>query len=78
MTREAAKQMFRDDKDAYGKPRSVMRKIDAIYDAIEKQKTTQTSELRKLYKRIVGRDKLHDSDDYFIEEITKIFHDEKE
>ena len=35
MTREEAKQMFRDDKDSYGKPRAIMSKIDKIYDDFE-------------------------------------------
>lgn len=37
MTREEAKQMFREDKDAYGKARGVMGKIDKIYDDFEKE-----------------------------------------
>lgn len=32
MDRKTAKQMFRDDKDSYGKPRAVMTKIDKIFD----------------------------------------------
>jgi len=35
ISREEAKQMFRDDKDAYGKPRAIMSKIDIIYDSLE-------------------------------------------
>jgi len=35
MTREEAKEMFRNDKDSYGKPRGVMGKIDKIYDEFE-------------------------------------------
>jgi hypothetical protein len=37
MNREQAKQMFRDDKDAYGKPKAVMSKIDKIYDEFEQE-----------------------------------------
>ena len=37
ITREEAKEMFRSDKDAFGKPRGVMKKIDAIYDSIDNQ-----------------------------------------
>ena len=32
MTREQAKELFREDKDSYGRPRSIMKKIDKIYD----------------------------------------------
>ena len=35
MTREEAKDLFRNDKDAYGKPRAIMHKIDQIFDAFE-------------------------------------------
>lgn len=35
MTRDEAKNMFRGDKDSYGKPRAVMNKIDMIYDEFE-------------------------------------------
>lgn len=35
MTREEAKEMFRKDKDAYGKPRHIMKNIDKIYDDFE-------------------------------------------
>lgn len=34
MTREA-KELFRNDKDAYGKPRHIMKNIDKIYDDFE-------------------------------------------
>ena len=36
MKREEAKNMFRNDKDAYGKPKAIMHKIDQIYDDFEK------------------------------------------
>ena len=35
MTREEAKDLFRMDRDAYGKPKAVMTKLDKIYDSIE-------------------------------------------
>lgn len=35
MNREAAKDMFRKDKDSYGKPKAIMKKIDKIYDEFE-------------------------------------------
>lgn len=35
MTREEAKELFRSDIDAYGKPRKVMGKINDIYDEFE-------------------------------------------
>jgi len=34
MTREEAKEMFRNDVDAFGKPKKIMSKIDSIYDSI--------------------------------------------
>ena len=37
MKREDAKDLFRKDKDSYGKPKGVMGKIDLIYDDIEDQ-----------------------------------------
>lgn len=41
MTREEAKQMFREDKDAYGKPRAIMTKIDKIFDEMEEKFTIE-------------------------------------
>lgn len=35
MKREEAKELFRNDKDAYGKPKAIMTKIDKIYDEFE-------------------------------------------
>ena len=46
MTREEAKQMFREDKDSYGKPRAVMTKIDKIYDDFEQEKEDMRQWLR--------------------------------
>ena len=37
MTRKEAKDLFRNDKDSYGKPRAVMTKIDEIYDDFESE-----------------------------------------
>lgn len=34
ITREEAKEMFRNDKDSFGKPKGIMGKIDMIYDSI--------------------------------------------
>jgi hypothetical protein len=36
MTREEAKKMFREDRDAYGKPKAIMHKIDQIFNEFEK------------------------------------------
>jgi hypothetical protein len=36
MTREDAKKWFRTDIDSYGKPKSIMNKINKIYDDMEK------------------------------------------
>lgn len=33
ITREEAKEMFRNDKDSFGKPKGIMGKIDKIYDS---------------------------------------------
>lgn len=35
MTRDKAKKMFREDVDAYGKPKKIMTKIDKIFDYFE-------------------------------------------
>ena len=35
MNRKAAKKMFREDKDSYGKSKAIMSKIDKIYDEFE-------------------------------------------
>ena len=37
MKRKEAKQMFRDDKDSYGKPKAIMSKIDKIYDEFDNE-----------------------------------------
>ena len=37
MTREEAKQMFRDDKNSYGAYKAVMSKINKIYDDFENE-----------------------------------------
>jgi hypothetical protein len=37
MKREEAKDLFRKDKDAYGKPRGIMGKIDLIYNDFDKE-----------------------------------------
>jgi len=38
MTREEAKELFRNDRDAYGKPRHIMKNIDKIYDDFEAER----------------------------------------
>jgi len=38
MKREEAKDLFRKDKDAYGKPKSIMHKVDKIFDDFEIEK----------------------------------------
>jgi len=43
MTRDEAKELFRKDKDSYGKPKGVMGKIDQIYDEFEERELTKTS-----------------------------------
>ena len=45
MTREQAKSLFIDDKDAYGKPKGVMGKIDKIFDEFEKDKSNTLNRL---------------------------------
>ena len=35
MTRKEAKKLFREDTNSYGKPKSIMSKIDKIYDDFE-------------------------------------------
>lgn len=52
MTREEAKSLFRNDKDSYGKPKSIMTKIDLIYDEFEKEKQELITPLKKLNELI--------------------------
>lgn len=40
MTRKEAKELFRSDKDAYGKVKAPMSKIDLIYDEFERDNLT--------------------------------------
>ena len=42
MNRETAKDLFRKDRDSYGKPKGVMRKIDQIFNEFEKSKTCKS------------------------------------
>jgi hypothetical protein len=49
MKREDAKNLFRKDKDSYGKPKGVMGKIDLIYDDFEFQQN-EIEYLRKSVK----------------------------
>lgn len=51
MTREEAKQMFKEDKDAYRKPRAIMTKIDKIFDEFEQEK----EDLKEYYKDYYSR-----------------------
>ena len=37
MDRKAAKELFKNDRDSYGKPKAIMHKIDQIYDDFEKK-----------------------------------------
>ena len=46
MTREQAKALFRDDKDGYGKPKGIMRKLDQIFDEFEKEKEELIKKLK--------------------------------
>ena len=47
MTREEAKNLFRNDKDSYGKPKSIMKKIDQIYDEFDNKIAFLKAALRK-------------------------------
>ena len=48
MTREEAKQLFRDDKNSYGQTRAPMTKLDAIFDSIESQHCSNCVHLQGL------------------------------
>jgi hypothetical protein len=37
MNRQEAKDLFRKDKDAYGKPKHALKNVDAIYNSLIKQ-----------------------------------------
>ena len=52
MKRDEAKEMFRKDKDAYGKPKAIMHKIDLIYDEFEKE-----LEMAKIKKADIAKPK---------------------
>ena len=54
MTRDEAKELFRNGKDSYGKPKAVMTKIDQIYDDFEKEKLISKDTLNDL--RILLKD----------------------
>lgn len=48
MTREDAKNLFRNDKDSYGKYKAVMTKLDKIFDYFEEREKISSKE-RNLY-----------------------------
>lgn len=48
ISREQAKELFRNDRDAYGKPRAIMSKIDKIYDSIEEHNNEKLDEFEKI------------------------------
>ena len=53
MTREEAKELIRNDKDSFGKPRAIMTKLDKIYDSLESdsfhlERTTMNQEQLEL------------------------------
>ena len=48
MNREEAKALFRKNKDAYGKPKGVMGKIDKIFDEWEAEEKLLTQRLGKM------------------------------
>lgn len=52
MNREEAKKLFRDDKDAYGKPRGIMGKLNKIFDEFEQEKLNWEKEKEILLKEI--------------------------
>ena len=68
MTREEAKEMFRKDLDAYGKPKKIMTKIDMIYNDFEKN----TGNWEGVKASLVIQDKEFDNFvDLFIRELQK-------
>lgn len=59
MTREEAKDLFITNRDVYGKPRSIMSKIDKIYMDFEKQleevsKKSYIDGHNDCYKQLIG------------------------
>lgn len=52
MTREEAKELFRKDKDSYGKPKAVMSKLDKIYDDFEKELLFKDREILYLINKL--------------------------
>jgi len=65
MNREEAKNLFREDKDAYGKPKGVMHKIDQIYDEFEIELNKQ-----KMFKINLQKE-LNDANDLLIKHNLK-------
>lgn len=59
MTREEAKNLFRNDKDSYGKPKAVMSKIDQIYDDFEKEMENRFT-IEEIKKYVTSRDSFGD------------------
>lgn len=47
MNRTEAKDLFRNDKDSYGKPKGIMKKIDKIFDDFESEKLKLKINLEK-------------------------------
>lgn len=45
MNRDEAKEMFKEDKDSYGKPKAIMSKIDKIFDGFETEKEDLQSDI---------------------------------
>jgi hypothetical protein len=59
MTREQAKELFRNDKDAYGKPRHIMKNIDQIYDEFE-----DLTQVKDVFSKLSEHERLEIMNDY--------------
>ncbi|MFA5723208.1 MAG: hypothetical protein WC979_03035 [Candidatus Pacearchaeota archaeon] len=73
MNREEAKDLIRNDKDSYGKPKAIMTKIDAIYDEFEAEINNLKSERHQMASgmlSILDSIKLFDNDSLDISEET--------
>lgn len=55
MTREQAKDLFRNDYNSYGKPKAIMAKVDKVYDVVEAREA-EIAAWKKAYQD--QRDKL--------------------
>jgi len=73
MDREQAKELFRGDKDSYGKPKQIMAKLDIIFDDFDAEINNLKSEKHQMAScmlSILDSIKLHDNGSLILTEET--------